>query len=122
MKGLLIVAHGSRKNFANQEVVDLAGRIVNISSGVFDKVGCAFVQFGVPSFESRIEEFVDAGVDHIIVFPYFLGSGSHVTTDIPRLVAAAAERHPGVRLVVTPHMGVVEGLEELILGKVKTFI
>jgi sirohydrochlorin ferrochelatase len=44
-----------------------------------------------------------------------LSPGKHSTADIPRLVAAAAASHPGVRYSVTAAFGVHEKLAELIL-------
>lgn len=121
MNGLLIVAHGSRKQASNDEVLALAGQIADLASGVFDKVVCGFVQFASPSVESRIEELVTAGVDTIVLFPHFLGSGSHVANDIPRLVRETEIRHSGVRIRVTPHLGRLDGLQNLIFETVRDF-
>ena len=55
----------------------------------------------------------------IVVFPHFLGSGSHVATDIPDLLHQARERHPGVAIRVAPHLGITPGLDVLIHEAVK---
>lgn len=121
MNGLLIAAHGSRKQPSNDEVLALAGQIGQLAEGVFDRVLCGFVQFAAPSIETQIEKLVADGVDDIVLFPHFLGSGSHVSEDIPRLVRATENRHPGVRIRVTPHLGELDGLAELILDRVGEF-
>ena len=121
MKGLLIAAHGSRKQPSNEEVLRLAEQIKELATGAFDRVACGFVQFAAPSVESQIEELVGAGVDTIVLFPYFLGSGSHVSDDIPRLVLETETRHPGVRIRVTPHLGSLDGLQNLIFEKVRDY-
>lgn len=121
MNGLLIVAHGSRKPEANQEVFELTTRMEVTAAGTFDLVRCAFMQFASPSFESQIEELIATGAGTIVVFPYFIGSGSHVTTDIPALVAAAADNHPDVSIRVTPHLGSLDGIQDLILARVREF-
>lgn len=122
MNGLLIVAHGSRKPQSNQEVFELTTRIEAMAANDFDLVRCAFMQFASPSFPSQIEALIADGADTIVVFPYFIGAGSHVTADIPALVKTAAEHHPGISIRVTPHLGKVDGIQALILGQVKKFL
>ena len=121
MKGLLIAAHGSRKRLSNEEVMALTGQIRELAAGVFDRVVCGFVQFATPTVESQIEELVGAGVDSIVLFPYFLGAGSHVSNDIPRLVQDTENRYPGVRVRVTPHLGSLDGLQNLIFEMAKGY-
>ena len=79
------------------------------------------MQFASPTVESRIEELIDGGVDTIVLFPHFLGAGSHVSSDIPRLVRETEKRHPAVRIRLTPHLGKLDGLEHLIFDKMKEF-
>lgn len=122
MNGLLIVAHGSRKPESNQEVFELTTRIEAMAAGDFDLVRCAFMQFADPTFEAQVESLVAYGADTIVVFPYFIGSGSHVTADIPALVEAAVDRHPDVSIRVTPHLGNMDGIQELILEQVRPFL
>ncbi|KPJ78246.1 MAG: hypothetical protein AMJ54_04545 [Deltaproteobacteria bacterium SG8_13] len=121
MNGLLIVAHGSRKQPSNEEVLDLTRQIRLLAGGVFDRVVCGFVQFAEPTVESQIEKLVSDGVENMVVFPYFLGSGSHVSNDIPRLVQETASRHPGIHIRVTEHLGKLDGLQALIFDAVRKF-
>jgi sirohydrochlorin cobaltochelatase len=121
MNGLLIVAHGSRKKPSNEEVLALARQIGALATGVYDRVACGFVQFAEPTAESQIEKIVSEGVENIVLFPFFLGSGSHVSNDIPQLVQETRSRHPGLRIRVTPHLGTLDGLAQLIFDRVREF-
>ena len=121
MNGLLIVAHGSRKKPSNEEVQALARQIGALAAGVYDRVACGFVQFAEPTVESQIEKIVSEGVENIVLFPFFLGSGSHVSDDIPQLVQDTQSRHPGLRIRVTPHLGILDGLAQLIFDRVREF-
>ena len=122
MKGLLIVAHGSRKKASNEEVIALVQQIAEMAAGVFDAVRYAFVQFTLPSFDTQIEDLVKSGATTIVVFPYFIGSGSHVSQDIPHLVKEAEKKYPGVDIRVTPHLGNIAGIKGLIFNQVKEFL
>ena len=121
MNALLIVAHGSRKQPSNEEVMTLTEQIRSLAAGVFDRVECGFVQFAEPTVETQVEKLIKQGVDAILLFPYFLGSGSHVTSDIPRLVRDTESRHPGIRVRATPHLGSLDGLQSLIFENVRQF-
>ena len=119
MKGLLIAAHGSRKKPSNEEVLLLTKQIQELAEGEYDMVVCGFVQFALPDVESQIEALVDAGITTIVLLPYFLGAGSHVSGDIPQLVRNTQSRYPKVDIKVTAHLGRLEGLAKFIFDRVK---
>jgi sirohydrochlorin ferrochelatase len=116
MKILLIVAHGSRQEFANQHLKRLTADIGADVEGRFDKVQCAFLQFNGPFVIDTIAELVAEGATQIVLFPYFLSEGSHVTSDIPGLVKEAKRLYAGVIFEIAPMLGEIQGLKELILG------
>lgn len=78
----------------------------------------AFLQFCDPSLETVIQELADCGVDEMVIFPFFISAGSHVQTDIPRAVETARQKHPTVRFHITRHLGILDAVEDLILGEV----
>ncbi len=100
---LLLVAHGSRRQQANQEVLQLCQRLTG--SVNFAAVSAAFLELAQPSLADAIDQAVAAGAARIVILPYFLGAGRHVNEDIPALIAAARERHSGSEIVMTAHLG-----------------
>jgi sirohydrochlorin ferrochelatase len=54
----------------------------------------------------------------VVVFPYFLLPGRHWNDDIPRLAAAAAAKHPGVRYLVTAPFGLHPLMAEVIQQRI----
>jgi sirohydrochlorin ferrochelatase len=52
------------------------------------------------------------------VHPYFLLPGKHWKHDIPTLAAQAAERHPGVRYVVTEPLGLHPLMAEIMSQRI----
>ncbi len=65
----------------------------------------AHMELAEPSIATAFARCVERGATLVVVFPYFLLPGRHWSEDIPRLAAAAAERHPGVRYLVTAPFG-----------------
>ena len=48
---------------------------------------------------------IQAGATQVTVVPMFLGTGKHAREDLPVLVQALREAHPGVQLQVQPAIG-----------------
>ena len=114
MRAILVVDHGSTRDEANAMLEHMA-RLVQHLAGDGIAVRYAHMELAEPSIPRGFADCVEAGADEVIVFPYMLSPGKHSTRDIPRLVAEAGARYPGVRYQVTPAFGVHEKLGELIL-------
>jgi sirohydrochlorin ferrochelatase len=116
MKAILIVDHGSRKTEANNMLVCMEN-LIQTMAGSHVIVRHAHMELAEPSIASGYASCIEAGADHVTVFPYMLSPGKHSTGDIPRMVAEAAASHPDIPFVVTAAFGVHEKLAELILSR-----
>lgn len=77
----------------------------------------AHMELAEPTIAQGFSACVAAGADEVIAFPYMLSPGRHSTRDIPRMIAEAAARHPGVTFRVTPAFGVHEMLAAVVLAR-----
>ena len=102
---LIIVAHGSRKASSNEEVKALGEKVKSLQDRRYSLVMTAFLEFATPSLEESILSCVDKGVNEIVILPYFLASGNHVTRDIPEVVQKIQESHPQVKITLKEHLG-----------------
>ncbi|MFH2091685.1 MAG: CbiX/SirB N-terminal domain-containing protein [Pseudomonadota bacterium] len=118
MKVLIIAAHGSRKKESNIEVEKLADRLARKVDGRFDKVIHAFLQMADPLLETSLTQCVKNGATHVVIFPFFIGSGSHILEDIPSLVEKAQQANPHVEFKLTRHLGSIEAIEAVIINEV----
>jgi len=116
MKALLIVAHGSRRVSSNDEVRDLAARVGELAGGRFDQVQAAFLELAEPSIPDGIQACIDAGADEVVVMPYFLSAGRHVSEDIPAEVARKQCEHPQVAIRLADYLGAQPGIADLLLA------
>ena len=98
MTGIVVFAHGSRVESANQAVRDVAAQLA--SNGRFD-VEPAFLELGQPDLAGAVERLVTRGAVRITVIPYFLTMGTHLNRDLPRLAGDAARRYDNVEIHVT---------------------
>lgn len=118
MKALLIVAHGSRKRESNEEIFHLAQELGKKAHGDFNVVKAAFIQFTTPLVPDVIGELAEKGVTEMTVLPYFIAGGSHVTSDIPELIADARKAYPKITFTLTTHLGKFEGMVAFILSQI----
>jgi sirohydrochlorin ferrochelatase len=102
--GVIIVDHGSRKQEANQMLEKVAALYREMSGHAL--VEAAHMELAEPSIAQAFEKCVARGATRIVVHPYFLAPGRHVTQDIPELAAEAAAQFPGVHHTVTNPLGI----------------
>lgn len=115
MKALLIVAHGSRSTGSNDEVCRVAERIGDVPEPAFDLVAYAFLELASPKVDAAIAKLAEEGAVEITVFPYFLGGGTHVANDVPRIIEAARKTYPEIHFDILPHLGALDGISALVL-------
>lgn len=113
---LLIIAHGSRREASNDEVRRLAGRVRGLRPPGIGHVEVAFLELAEPSIPEGLARCVERGAREIIVLPYFLAAGTHVTLDIPEMISAFELDHPQIRIRLTPHLGASATLPRAILA------
>jgi len=118
MKALLIIAHGSRRKEANDEVRRLADRIRENAGPSFSLVASGFLEISSPQVDSAIADLVDEGATEIMIFPHFLTTGTHVANDIPRIIEEEKAIHAHVTFELLPHLGALQGISTLILNHI----
>jgi len=114
-QALLIVAHGSRLEASNQEVWDLTERVEALAEGRYLSVKCAFLELAEPSIPAGIGDSIANGVEQLLVLPYFLSAGRHVSQEIPEILAREREAYPGVEIELLPHLGAASAIAGLLL-------
>jgi sirohydrochlorin ferrochelatase len=76
-----------------------------MKAGEFAVVEHAFLQYVSPSLQDVLSRCVGQKVDRIVIVPFFLQAGAHVTKDIPELVEKAHKQYPSVDIIVTGYVG-----------------
>lgn len=104
-RALLVVAHGSRRAESNDEVRQLTDTLRGVLADEYHRVECAFLELAQPLIPQGIDACVAEGAGEVVVLPYFLSAGRHVTQDIPNIIATSQARHPAIRLRLAPYLG-----------------
>lgn len=100
---ILLVGHGSRVEGANRALYEIAATLR--AQGTFKVVEVAFCGQQPPDIQTGIDACVARGAECILLYPYFLLTGTHVRRDIPAAQAVAAKRHPGLKLILGAPLG-----------------
>ncbi len=81
-------------------------------------VEAAFMQFGKPDFFEGAEKCIKGGAQTIVIHPYFLAAGDHVTKDVPEMVTQISKAHPSVRFVFSKPLGIHDALASVVVDRV----
>jgi precorrin-8X/cobalt-precorrin-8 methylmutase len=77
------------------------------------------MQHARPDFPEVVAELAALGAAGIVVHPYFLSSGQHVTTDVPRMMEEAAAAYPGIKFIYTEPLGTHEKLVDVAVERIR---
>ena len=101
---IILIAHGSRRTEANEEVHRLAQELA--ASLKADQFLVAFLDaVAQPNIPETIDKAVAKGSNRILLLPYFLNTGNHVTRDIPAIVEEKRREYPQVTIKIAKHFG-----------------
>lgn len=105
MKSLVIVAHGSRREHSNNEVLELTASLQNKIQNEYPIIETAFLELASPSIEEAIDKCIKQGATDIKILPYFLSAGIHVHQDIPQEAERASMGNKQINVEILPHLG-----------------
>ena len=100
---ILLIAHGSRLAAANADLLQLAEQL---RSRFPDHViETAYLELTEPTIPQGATRCVKLGATRVLLLPYFLSAGTHVTEDLRRFRAQFAEKWPSIRFDLCPPLG-----------------
>ena len=117
MKALILVDHGSTVKEANALLEEVARKVRNHRGSPFDMVEHCHMELCEPSIKDAFRKCVAAGAKDITIHPYFLVPGRHSKSDIPRMVADAAQDFPEISYKVTEPLGLHDKIIEVIFER-----
>ena len=111
-RAILLFAHGSRDPEWAQPFHRLKDMLQSSLPG--HGIELAFLESMTPTFDDAVARISTGGKTMVTVVPLFLAQGGHLREDIPKLVAAAASRHPDLEFSQLPALGDAPGVLEAI--------
>ena len=112
---VLLIAHGSRRASANEDLVQLAGLVAE--RGRFEIVEVSYLELLEPTISTGGRTCVERGARRVLMLPYFLSAGVHVVTDLEQQRQQLAAQFPDVEFVLCPHLGLHPLMAEIVLAR-----
>ncbi len=113
---VLLIAHGSRQDSANDDLHALAARLR--ASGDYPIVEPSFLELAEPAILAGGAQCVAQGATRILMIPYFLSAGVHLTRDLTAARDALRAQHAGVDVLLGPPLGPHPVLDELVVARI----
>jgi sirohydrochlorin ferrochelatase len=99
---LLLIAHGSRQEEANADLLHVAAQLRARGWAV---VEASFLELAEPSIEEGGVRCVEQGAERVVLVPYFLSAGVHVRRDLAEARAKLSGRFPAVEFRLAEPLG-----------------
>jgi len=112
---VLLIAHGSRRAEANEDLAHVARGLRE--RGAYDAVEIAYLELAEPTIPQGVRACVERGARRVLMLPYFLSSGTHVTDDLEKFRAEAAGEYPQATFVLCAPLGLHPLLLEVVLAR-----
>ena len=109
---LLLIAHGSRRAEANEDLNHLAAQMR--LRGGFTLVQTSFLELTQPTIAEGGERCVEAGARRVVMLPYFLSPGVHARDDLRAAQDELSARFPTVEFLLAQPLGRHPLLVELV--------
>lgn len=109
-QAIILIDHGSSSALASRVLEEMAPRL---AARLAVRVFVAHMDQAEPTLAQAFESACAYGAAHVVVCPFFLTGGRHVTRDIPALIDKARQGHPGVSVELAEPLGADDLLAEL---------
>ena len=114
---ILLIAHGSRRAEANQELVDLAKRL--LTDGTYAIVEPSFLELAEPGIVAGGTACVENGANIVLMVPYFLSAGIHIRRDRTEARDELATKFPHISFRLGQPLGPHTLLDNLVRERIR---
>ncbi|MFM7319197.1 MAG: sirohydrochlorin chelatase [Isosphaeraceae bacterium] len=116
IKAVLLIAHGSRRQEANQELVDLAQRLQGQLA--YEIIEPSYLELAEPDIVAGGSACVAKGASSVLMVPYFLSAGMHIRRDLTEARDTLRQQFPDVEFHLGPPLGPHPLLDELVCRRI----
>lgn len=112
---VLLIAHGSRRAEANADLDTLADLLR--ARGPWPIVRTAYLELADPQIPAGASQCVAEGAQRVLLLPYFLSAGAHVTDDLQRHRRELTEKYANIEFRLCPPLGLHPLMVEIVLDR-----
>ena len=116
MKGVLVIAHGSRIKETENTLLSLLNIVRKKMPDIC--IEHAFMEFSDQTPAKAIRSLVAKNATEIKVVPYFLFTGVHLSKDIPAIIKECMVDHPNINIVIGETLGADARLADILVDRI----
>ena len=117
---LIVFAHGSRVEGANEAVRRVAAEAAGRCG--FHLFTTAFLELAAPDLAAAVRDLSARGANRIVVMPYFLTMGVHLSQDLPRLLEEISAQISRPGSASTPPLDGHPALVDIVSDRARQFL
>lgn len=114
---LLLIAHGSRREEANADLERLADSLRE--RGPYPIVACAYLELAEPTIIDAAAACIARGAEQVLLLPYFLAAGIHVTRDLHSARDELRACHANIRFELCEPIGLHPLMVEIVIERAR---
>ncbi len=114
---VLLIAHGSRRQSANDELVRLTETMRKQSQ--YEIVEYAYLEIAEPTIPQGLQSCLRLQPIRVLMMPYFLSAGAHVTNDLERFRREFVREHPTVEGILCQPIGSHPKIVEIVIDRLR---
>ncbi len=114
---ILLIAHGSRVDSANADIVRLAEMVAARQPKLI--VEHAYLELAEPTIGQGFQACVERGATDVRMLPWFLSAGAHVSNDLEAFRQRLGDQHAGVRCLLCPPLGLHPLMADILLDRME---
>ena len=114
---VLLIAHGSRRQSANDDLHELAARLT--AQGTYPIIEACFLELSEPDIPTGGQKCVLRGASRVLLIPYFLSAGVHLRRDLTGARDELCRLHPSVDFRLGAPLGPHPLLDELVAERIR---
>ena len=119
-QGILVVSHGSPRMEVNRRFEALVGRMaVRLGAA---QVLPTFFSIARPNIADQVAVLAASGVRRVLLLPYFLYTGQHVTVDIPAILDECRRQYPDIEFQQLPTLEDEPLLEDVVVERLAALL
>ena len=112
---VLLIAHGSRRQEANDDLLRLADAVRKRE--LYPTIEVSYLEIASPTIPEGARRCIDQGAGRILMMPYFLSAGAHVVDDLKRHQRELASEFPDVAIELCRPLGLHPLLIDVVLQR-----
>jgi sirohydrochlorin ferrochelatase len=114
---VLLIAHGSRRTEANDDLRHLAELL--LARGPYRLVEISYLELAAPSIAEGGRACAARGAKRVLMLPYFLSAGRHVTSDLEQHRIDLAREFPAVEFQLCAPLGLHPKIVDVVVDRLR---